>query len=51
VQRSLSFEVQRVCFWTKRYFPATNRAFSFALTNFGTHICSVPMKNGDCVCG
>jgi hypothetical protein len=38
MHRSLSFAMQRVCFQTKRSFPATNRAAEFALNNFGTHV-------------
>ena len=38
MHRSLTFAMQRVCFRTKRSFPATNRAAEFALNNFGMHV-------------
>jgi hypothetical protein len=42
MHRSLSFAMQRVCFQTKRFFPATNRAAQFALNNFRTHVVGSP---------
>jgi hypothetical protein len=39
--------MQRVCFQTKRFFPATNRPAEFALNNFGTHVVWLRMKNAN----